>query len=76
LCAFDATVTTRSVTWGRSRGGGVTKPYHHGNLRAVLLEHAERLLVTAGANDLSLRELAREAGVSHGAPRRSVHPPR
>ena len=46
------------------------KPYHHGNLRAVLLEHAERLLVTAGANDLSLRELAREAGVSHGAPRR------
>jgi AcrR family transcriptional regulator len=48
----------------------VTKPYHHGNLRAVLLEHAERLLVTAGANDLSLRELAREAGVSHGAPRR------
>ena len=48
----------------------MTKPYHHGNLRAVLLEHGERLLVTAGANDLSLRELAREAGVSHGAPRR------
>jgi AcrR family transcriptional regulator len=48
----------------------VPKHYHHGNLRAVLLEHAERMLATSGADGLSLRELAREAGVSHGAPRR------
>jgi AcrR family transcriptional regulator len=46
------------------------KPYHHGNLRAALLERAEEMLATTGVSGLSLRELAREAGVSHGAPRR------
>jgi AcrR family transcriptional regulator len=44
-------------------------PYHHGNLRAELLSRAERKLETAGVTGLSLRELAREIGVSHGAPR-------
>jgi AcrR family transcriptional regulator len=44
------------------------RPYHHGNLRAALLEQAERTLAEGG--DLSLRELARQAGVSHAAPRR------
>jgi AcrR family transcriptional regulator len=48
----------------------VPKQYHHGNLRAALLEQAERMLATTGASELSLRELARAAGVSHGAPRR------
>ncbi|MFI5613357.1 TetR/AcrR family transcriptional regulator [Amycolatopsis sp. NPDC051903] len=43
--------------------------YHHGNLRAVLLENAERVLEESGPDELSLRQLAREAGVSHGAPR-------
>jgi len=46
------------------------RPYHHGNLRTALLERAERTLRERGAQDLSLRELAREVGVSHGAPRR------
>jgi AcrR family transcriptional regulator len=46
------------------------RPYHHGNLRSVLLAHAERALSERGAGELSLRELAREAGVSHAAPRR------
>jgi AcrR family transcriptional regulator len=44
--------------------------YHHGNLRAVLLDEAERTVRERGAQDLSLRELARQVGVSHGAPRR------
>lgn len=44
-------------------------PYHHGNLRVALLECAERKLEATGAAGLSLRELAREVGVSHGAPR-------
>lgn len=44
--------------------------YHHGNLRAALLTAAERSLREKGADQLSLRELAREAGVSHAAPRR------
>ena len=46
------------------------RPYHHGNLRAELLTHAERTVRERGVGELSLRELAREAGVSHGAPRR------
>ena len=45
-----------------------TRTYHHGNLRSVLLARAEEAL-NAG-EDLSLRELARRAGVSHAAPRR------
>jgi AcrR family transcriptional regulator len=48
----------------------VSKPYHHGNLRAALLDEAERTLRERGAAALSLRELARAVGVSHGAPRR------
>ncbi|HEY1687318.1 MAG TPA: TetR/AcrR family transcriptional regulator [Solirubrobacteraceae bacterium] len=46
------------------------RPYHHGNLRAALLAAAERTLREQGMGDLSLRELARQVGVSHGAPRR------
>jgi AcrR family transcriptional regulator len=46
------------------------RPYHHGNLRTALLTAAERTLRERGAQELSLRELARDVGVSHGAPRR------
>lgn len=46
------------------------RPFHHGNLRAVLLDQAEAVLRERGIGALSLRELAREAGVSHGAPRK------
>jgi AcrR family transcriptional regulator len=46
------------------------RPYHHGNLRRALLAQAERTVRERGVRDLSLRELAREVGVSHGAPRR------
>jgi AcrR family transcriptional regulator len=46
------------------------RPYHHGNLRTALLEQAERTVRERGVQALSLRELAREVGVSHGAPRR------
>jgi AcrR family transcriptional regulator len=44
--------------------------YHHGDLRAALLAQAEDTLRVSGADGLSLRELARAVGVSHGAPRR------
>jgi AcrR family transcriptional regulator len=47
----------------------VSRPFHHGNLRAALLEQAETMLRETGVEGLSLRELARRAGVSHGAPR-------
>jgi AcrR family transcriptional regulator len=46
------------------------RPYHHGNLRTALLAQAERTVRERGVQDLSLRELARDIGVSHGAPRR------
>jgi AcrR family transcriptional regulator len=49
---------------------GAARPYHHGNLRAELLARAERTLAEQGAGNLSLRELARQTGVSHAAPRR------
>ncbi|MEV6061240.1 TetR/AcrR family transcriptional regulator [Nocardia asteroides] len=44
--------------------------YHHGDLRAALLQHAETALRTVGADGLSLRQLARDTGVSHAAPSR------
>src|ERR1700761_4247478 len=46
------------------------RPYHHGNLRTALLTQAERPVRERGFKELSLRELARETGVSHAAPRR------
>jgi AcrR family transcriptional regulator len=46
------------------------RPYHHGNLRTALLAEAERTLRDQGIDQLSLRDLARQAGVSHAAPRR------
>lgn len=42
--------------------------YHHGDLRAVILSEAARLVAEQGADRVSLRELARAAGVSHAAP--------
>jgi AcrR family transcriptional regulator len=42
--------------------------YHHGDLRAVILAKAAALVAERGADGISLRELAREAGVSHAAP--------
>lgn len=46
------------------------RPYHHGNLRTALLAQAQRTVRERGVHELSLRELAREVGVSHAAPRR------
>jgi AcrR family transcriptional regulator len=46
-----------------------TRPqYHHGDLRAVILAETARLVADQGADGVSLRELARKAGVSHAAP--------
>ena len=40
------------------------KSYHHGDLRAALIEEGLTLLAERTADDLSLREVARAAGVS------------
>jgi AcrR family transcriptional regulator len=42
--------------------------YHHGDLKATILGEAAALVAERGAAALSLRELARAAGVSHAAP--------
>lgn len=42
--------------------------YHHGDLAAALESAAESLLAERGSTALSLREVARRAGVSHNAP--------
>src|SRR3981189_1120718 len=44
--------------------------YHHGDLRAALLRAATELLEEGGATALSLRAVARRAGVSPAAPYR------
>lgn len=48
---------------------GATKraPYHHGDLHRGLLESARELVHESGADSISLREVARRAGVSHAA---------
>lgn len=42
--------------------------YHHGDLRAQLLAAAASQVERGGPDSVSLRALAREAGVTHGAP--------
>src|SRR5262245_22981090 len=57
------------MTLTRSRGvGSRAQPYHHGNLRAALLEAAEAELEARGIEGFSLRGVAKRAGVSHAAP--------
>lgn len=53
------------------RAPGETAPspgYHHGDLRKALLAATDALLTQAGLEGFTLREVARRAGVSHGAP--------
>lgn len=43
-------------------------PYHHGDLRRAILAAAVESISANGSANLSLRDLARRAGVSHAAP--------
>ena len=49
------------------------RSYHHGNLREALLARAAEIVRERGVADLSLREIARDVGVSHAAPRSEEH---
>src|SRR5450432_4723675 len=49
-------------------GASVDAPYHHGALHDALLKAAETVLERDGLQGLTLRAVAREAGVSHAAP--------
>lgn len=44
------------------------RPYHHGDLRRAILTAALDVIAADGPAGLSLRDLARRAGVSHAAP--------
>ena len=46
------------------------RSYHHGDLRNALLDAARKILQEESLADLSLRAVARRAGVSHAAPYR------
>ncbi len=48
--------------------GKATKPHHHGNLKAVLIDAGIALLAEGGHSALTLRKCAARAGVSHAAP--------
>ena len=52
----------------RAASAKAEAPYHHGALREALLLAAERVLERDGLAGLTLRVVAREAGVSHAAP--------
>jgi AcrR family transcriptional regulator len=52
----------------RETGNAQVRPYHHGDLSRALVEAARRILEAEGAAALSLRAVAREAGVSPAAP--------
>ncbi|MFH7341120.1 TetR/AcrR family transcriptional regulator [Streptomyces sp. KHY 26] len=47
-----------------------SRSYHHGDLPATLLARAEKTVRERGVHALSLRELARDIGVSPAAPNR------
>jgi AcrR family transcriptional regulator len=59
-----------AATQPAARSGKSTEdtPYHHGALHEALLKAAERVLEREGLGGLTLRAVAREAGVSHAAP--------
>lgn len=48
--------------------GSANRHYHHGDLRRAILSAALDVIAADGPAALSLRDLARRAGVSHAAP--------
>jgi AcrR family transcriptional regulator len=53
-----------------SKRKAVEPGYHHGDLRRALIDATAKIVAREGAAAVSLREVARLAGVSHNAPYR------
>lgn len=64
-----ATKTKTPVAARRQPSRKGAEAYHHGALREALLGAAETVLERDGIQGLTLRAAAREAGVSHAAPK-------
>jgi AcrR family transcriptional regulator len=60
---------TRTARGGPPRRRPTPRGYHHGALKPALIKAAERILERDGIQGLTLRAAAREAGVSHAAPK-------
>ncbi|MDB5653879.1 MAG: TetR family transcriptional regulator [Tardiphaga sp.] len=69
---MKAPPASRNTTTVKPPAGAKAKSaqstYHHGDLHEALLKAAEKLLERDGLQGLTLRAVAREAGVSHAAP--------
>jgi AcrR family transcriptional regulator len=63
-----AAVTRGKAKSAAAKASDAPSPYHHGALRDALLQAAEQVLERDGLAGLTLRAVAREAGVSHAAP--------
>lgn len=61
-------MSARIFPVSRSEQNGADRPYHHGHLRESLLTAALDLLKDNPPSAISLRSVAKEAGVSHAAP--------
>ncbi len=72
-CYADPGMPEKSHARTRNFAPALRKPkgsYHHGNLRRALIDAALELIEKEGPASLSLREVARRAGVSTAAPYR------
>lgn len=65
------TLSTYSVIFvGADNMNAEKKPYHHGALRATLVEIAAGIIAREGVDKVTMRTLSKQAGVSRAAPYR------
>ncbi len=64
----ETTAGSPATTESAKGSGSSRRPYHHGDLRRAILTAALDVIAVDGPSALSLRDLARRAGVSHAAP--------
>lgn len=66
--AIKAAANTAAKAAAKAPAKAAARPYHHGNLHISLLDVADAILAERGVQALTLRDVARAAGVSHAAP--------
>jgi AcrR family transcriptional regulator len=66
--AYTMLYIPRTMTRASRRPAALKAGYHHGDLRRALIDAALSLVADGSVADLSLREVARRAGVTYAAP--------